>query len=542
MTNADLIIRLLRQAGVTHAFGIPSGNTIPLLEAARTGGIEFVLMAHEGSAGFAAEVMARLTGKPGFCFATMGPGATNLTTGVGCAYLDRSPVVALTCTVPTHQAGRRVQMAVNHVELFRPVTKASCRLRAGHVGNDLLQALSTALGEPPGPVHLEVPEDLLLAEATGFEPALPPAGLRLRRAPEVDIERLAARVSQVERPLVVIGASARRLREPGALEPLIDHLQLPFATTTMAKGVVDESHPLSVGCIERGRRQLQRAFLRSADLIVAIGYDVAEVEIEQWIGQVPLVSLGVEQMAVDRSVLVEQEAVGDLDASIRWWLRQPAKPRAWAQAAARTQRQAFQAALRPLTTTFAPHQAIDVARRVLPRDGVLAFDVGAHTHQVAGQWTAHAPGTFLVTNAWSSMGFALPAAIAAKLARPDLPVLCLLGDGCFQMTCGEVAAARRLGLRLPIVVLNDGWLSLIELKQSKKGLNPYGTSLQPGAGSDRAAPAPPEPPEHYFGVPAVGVHDADAFERALTAAFEANGPTVIEAFIDPAGYRETVFD
>ena len=171
---------------------------------------------------------------------------------------------------------------------------------------------------------------------------------------------------------------------------------------------------------------------------------------------------------------------------------------------------------------------------MLPRDGILSFDVGAHTHQIASQWTAHAPGTFLITNGWSSMGFGIPAAIAAKIARPDVPVVCLLGDGCFQMTCGEMATANRLGLTLPVVVLDDARLSLIQVKQQRRQFGEYGTALQ----SDSYI----EPPAHYFGVPAVGVTDASALEDAVAAALGADGPTVIEAAIDPAHYMETVFD
>ena len=155
------------------------------------------------------------------------------------------------------------------------------------------------------------------------------------------------------------------------------------------------------------------------------------------------------------------------------------------------------AALRPASESFTAHAAIDAVRRALPRDGILAFDVGAHTHQIASQWTAHAPKTFQITNGWSSMGFGLPGAIAAKLARPDLPVVCLIGDGCFQMTCGEVATAKRLGITLPIVVLDDRWLALIKVKQIRRQFPLYGTELQ--------AEDYREPPAHYFGVPALGV-------------------------------------
>jgi acetolactate synthase-1/2/3 large subunit len=533
MNNADLIIRTLRDAGVTHAFGIPSGNVLPLLEAARAGGIEFVLMAHEGSAGFAAEVTGRLTGRPGFCLATMGPGATNLTTGVGCAYLDRSPVIAVTCNVPTTQLGRRVQMVIDHHALFRPITKATCPLRGGAVAATLRDALGVALSEPPGPVHLDLPEDVSLAAATEALPARA-GGVRLPAADSADLERVAELLRAARRPAAVIGASARRLRTPDLLRAFVEHYQLPFASTTMAKGMIDEDHPLAIGCIERARRQIQRQFLRSADLIVGVGYDVAEVEYEQWIGQVPLVSLDVERVDAAESVLVAREAVGDLDESLQRLLRGPAGSNDWPADAVARNRDRFRAALCPVSGGFAPHEVIDVARRVLPREGILAFDVGAHTHQIASQWTAHAPGEFLVTNNWSSMGFGIPAAIAAKLARPESPVLCIVGDGGFQMTCGEVAVAKRLGLTLPIVVLDDGWLSLIEVKQNKRGVPVYGTRLR----LEERQPTR----SHYFGAPAVGVRSAPELERALVQAFAASGPTVIEAGIDAAEYEETVYD
>ncbi len=183
---------------------------------------------------------------------------------------------------------------------------------------------------------------------------------------------------------------------------------------------------------------------------------------------------------------------------------------------------------------FAPHQAIDVVRAVLPRNGVLAFDVGAHTHQIASQWPVYAPRTFLITNGWSSMGFGIPAAIAAKLAYPERPVVAIVGDGCFQMTCGEVAVARRLGLALPIVVLDDAWLSLIQVKQLRRKLEVYGTET----GRDDAL----DTPAHYFGVPAVGVRSVEGLKKALENALAVDRPTVIEARVDPAHYLDTVYD
>src|SRR5262249_1954793 len=324
------------------------------------------------------------------------------------------------------------------------------------------------------------------------------------------------------------------LADPARLRGVIERHGLPFATTTMAKGMIDEDHPLSLGCIERACRQVQRKFVRSADLIVGLGYDTVEVEDEAGIGDVPLVSTDIERADVAPSVKLVHQACGDLDSSLTRLAALPGCTNAWTRDTLAAHRVAFAAALRPATNAFSAHAAIDAVRRALPRDGVLAFDVGAHTHQIGSQWTAYAPQSFQITNGWSSMGFGLPAAIAAKLARPELPVVCLIGDGCFQMTCGEVAVAKRLGLALPIVVLDDRWLALIKVKQIRRQFPLYGTELQ--------AEEYAEPPAHYFGVPARGVRSAAALEDAVRGALGARGPTVIEAVVDSEHYVETVYD
>ena len=537
MNNAEFIVDTLRRAGIAHGFGIPSGNVLPLMEAMRTGGVDFVLTAHEGSAAFCADVTGRLTGRPGLCIATLGPGATNLATGVGSAYLDRSPMIAITCNLNADQLGRRLQMYIDHHALFAPITKASLPLRTGSIGGTLATAIELALSEPQGPVHLDLPEDVALAPvAAGDRPPDIPRGQPAPPADDTRIADAAAVLARAERPVAVIGANAMRMERVDYLRAFVERHSIPFATTTMAKGLIDDDHPLSVGCIERARRQVQRRFLREADLIVGLGYDTIEVEYEAWIGATPLLQIDIEPPDIDDSVALAHEVTGALDRTLRLLTERDPIPNAWSAEAIRAHRGAFQSALRPTVNGFCPHQAIDAVRKVLPRDGILAFDVGAHTHQIASQWPAHAPGTFLITNGWSSMGFGLPAAIAAKLSHPERSVVCLLGDGCFQMTCGELAAAERLGLTLPVVVLDDQWLSLIQIKQIRRQYGVYGTALPPADGGGLDVPA------HYFGVPAVGVADPEALEAALADALQADGPTVIEARVDPAHYLETVFD
>jgi acetolactate synthase-1/2/3 large subunit len=533
MNNADLIVATLKAAGVDRGFGVPSGNVLPLMEAMRKGGIDFVLTAHEGSAGFAADVTGRMTGAPGLCLATLGPGATNLATGVGCAFLDRSPMIAITCNLNTDQLGRRIQMWIDHHTLFKPITKATLRLEKGRVGETLAAAIRLALSEPKGPVHLDLPEDVALATANELAPVLAiPA--KIAAAPDAAIARAGELIAAAKRPIAVLGSSAMRMASPGLLRQVIERHNLPFATTTMAKGMIDEDHPLSLGCIERGCRQIQRRFLRSADLIIGLGYDTIEVEYEAWIGDVPLLQIDIEPVDIAPSVKLLHQATGDLDSSLARLAALAAATNDWTADALADHRRTFQAALRPAGKTFTAHAAIDAVRRALPREGLLSFDVGAHTHQIAGQWIAHAPKSFHITNGWSSMGFGLPGAIATKLARPDLPVVCLLGDGCFQMTCGEVAVAKRMGLALPIVVLDDKWLALIKIKQIRRQFPLYGTELQE---EDYG-----EPPRHYFGVPAIGVTDPLALEQAVKQALIAKGPTVIEAVVNSDHYMETVFD
>ncbi|MBT6138425.1 MAG: thiamine pyrophosphate-binding protein [Rhodospirillaceae bacterium] len=533
MNNADLIVATLKAAGIDRGFGIPSGNVLPLVEAMRAGGIDFDLTAHEGSASFAADVTGRLTGAPGLCIATLGPGATNLATGVGSAYLDRSPMIAITCNLNTDQLGRRIQMMIDHHALFEPITKATLAMRTDNVAEVLEQAIRISMSEPQGPVHIDLPEDVMLAPATDQVPAVPAGDPVAARATDAMIAEAEKLMSGAKRPVAVIGSNTMRMADPSLLLAFIDHHGIPFTTTTMAKGMIDEDHPLSLGCIERARRQVQRSLIRSADLVIGLGYDTIEVEYEAWIANVPLLQVDIEPVDVDSSVTLAAEVTGDLDDSLTRLNALDATSNAWGSQEAAEHKKTFQGLLRPRTEGLVPHSVIDTVRATLPANGILAFDVGAHTHQIASQWATHEPKTFLITNGWSSMGFGLPAAIAAKAACPDRPVVCIIGDGCFQMTCGEVVTARRMGLTIPIVVLNDEWLSLIRVKQDRRQFKNYGSGLESGTATT---------PEHYFGVPAYGVTDGASLLNALGKAFAADGPTVIEAYVDPAHYQDTVFD
>ncbi len=532
MNNVELTIRMLERAGVRWVFGVPSGPVLPLIEAIRQSDlIDFVLTASETSAGFMAEAVGRLTGIPGVCVSTVGPGATNLSTGVGGAYLDRSPVIVITCNYARAQYGRRTQMLIDHQALFAPLTKASYLIEEGHVAETLARALGEAVAEPPGPIHLDFPEDVGVAEAT--ESPIEATALVAVPSPPPELgEHVEAALLTAERPLLVTGLTFTRAKAPEALLRFVDNQQLPFVTTLQAKGFLPESHPAGLGVMGRARRTDVKRMIDQADLVIAVGFDPVEIDYEDWLGETPLVHLSTELVQLGTRATVAYQAMGDIDAIITHLGGLPSVENAWDRDSWTKHRQALNENLRPASVELATHHVLDVLRAELADDALITYDVGAHTHQIATQWQTDLPHTAVATNGWSSMGYGLPSAFAAKLVRPNRQVVGVVGDGCFQMTAGELATVRRLGLCVPIIVLNDGWLGLMKVKQERLG-NPESASLL-----GNLLP----PPAHYFGVPVRGVRNQEELTDAIRWGLSLDGPSVIEAFVDVEAYSKTVFD
>jgi len=531
MNNSDLIVRMLEQAGVRWVFGIPSGPVLPLIEALRRSSVEFVLTASETSAAFMATAVGYLTSIPGVCVSTVGPGATNLTTGVGCAWLDRAPLLAVTCNVASQWLERRVQMRIDHQALFRPLTKTTFSLRDGHVGATLAKALATAVDEPPGPVHLDLPEDIALANA--FEGGGRPSDSTPLQDLSAELcDAISAALKNARRPLLITGLTFTRSNKCKTLLEFIERQQIPFVTTLHAKGFLPESHPNWCGVIGRARRSDVKAFTDKADLIIAVGYDPIEINYEEWTGNVPIIHVSTEAAESGAGLNFLWNKAGDLDRAIDAMSKLPAIANDWAPQEWRAHRDALEKALRPGGHGFGAQEVLDILREKLPPEGILSYDVGAHTHQIASQWRTDQPRTLLATNGWSSMGYGMPAAYAAKLVYPDRAVVAVVGDGGFQMTAGELALARRLNLAVPIVVLNDGWLGLMKVKQERKNYPLSGVYLG----------APPDSPAHYFGVRCRPAKTPDEFRGAIDWAVALEGPSVIEAFIDVESYWATVFD
>jgi acetolactate synthase-1/2/3 large subunit len=531
MKNVDLIAGMLEEAGVRWVFGIPSGPVLPLIEALRKSSVEFVLTASETSAGFMAATVGNLTGIPGVCVSTLGPGATNLTTGIGCAFLDRAPAIAITCNVASHWLERRIQMRIDHHTLFAPITKATFGLHNRQVRETFARALEIAITEPPGPVHLDLPEDIAQANAVENPGWLP----NERQRPDLSHEvanAMSEALNVARRPLVVTGLTFTRSNGGKNLLHFIERQNIPFVSTLHAKGFLPESHPNWTGVIGRARRTDVQAFTDQADLIIAIGYDPIEINYEEWAGKTPIVHVSTESAETSSELNFLWNEACDLDLAIQAISELPKFSNQWSPTEWKEHREKLDEALRPKADAFGAQDVIDSLRGRLPQDGILAYDVGAHTHQIATQWRTDQPKTLLATNGWSSMGYGMPAAYAAKLVFPNRRVVCIVGDGGFQMTAGELALARRLNLAVPLIVLNDGWLGLMKVKQERKQYPLSGVWLG----------QPPDSPPHYFGVPCRSAKTPREFRDALDWAFTLGGPSVIEAFIDVESYSATVFD
>jgi acetolactate synthase-1/2/3 large subunit len=531
MKNSDLLVRLLEEAGVRWVFGIPSGPVLPFIESLGRSPVQFILTASETSAGFMAAATGHLTSVPGVCVSTLGPGATNLATGVGCAWLDRSPVLAITCNIATPWLARRVQMRIDHHTLFQPLTKATLSLADGRIRETVNEALNVVMSEPPGPVHLDLPEDVAETIAPeAFHPAVATSEL-----PDLSndlAEKLTAVLKTARRPLLAVGLTFTRSHNAKQLLQFAEKQKIPFVTTLHGKGFLPESHQNWTGVIGRARRTDVKAFTDQADLILAVGYDPIEMNYEEWAAHRPIIHISSEAAEVSREISLVWNKACDLDRAIEALSQLPPSGNAWEIDEWRDHRQTLERSLRPPSDGFCAHHLLDVLRNKLPPNGILAYDVGAHTHQIATQWRTDEPKTLLATNGWSSMGYGMPAAYAAKLAFPERAVVGVVGDGGFQMTAGELALARRLRLAVPIIVLNDGWLGLMKVKQERKNYRLSGVHLGD----------PVDSPPHYFGVPCRPAKNPEAFSDALDWALSLTGPSVIEAFIDVEPYSQTIFD
>lgn len=527
---AEELVKSLYAMGVRYAFGIPGGPSIPYMEAMRNQGIEFVTVANEQSAGMMADVFGRLTGIPGVCHATFGPGATNLSTGVGGALLDRSPLIAFTTEVKDDDIGRRIQMNVDHQALYKPITKWTTRLSKDNFQHTISKAYRIATSEMPGPVHIGLPVDITDCEVESVKIEADQKEL-IPFAEQVLLEEAKSIIEKAKKPIIAIGLTAARHGLHHSIRKLINKNNIPVVVTPMAKGIIAESHPCYAGVLFHAQSDCVAAIYREADLIIGIGYDSIEFNYETWMPKVPLIHIDTEPVDIPSEYDVAVEIIGRLDYSISYLISLNLPEYDWDLSKIEENKLKMFELLSPRTNTFNAADAVKVLREVMPGDGILTSDVGAHLHLLGQLWNMEGSGNLIMTNGWSTMGFGIPSAIGAKLCQPLRSVACVTGDGGFLMNCGELMVARRLGINVVIVVFVDKSYSLIKVKQGWKNLPYYATDVQEGEyfAADK-----------FLGVPIYTARDEDEMRTSLQKAFGASGPVIVEALIDGSIYEKLI--
>lgn len=524
-TVADLIVRRFIEAGVRALFGMPGGGSnLDILESAATAGLPFVLSHTETAGALMASAQAEITGAPGACLATLGPGVASLVNGVAHARLDRVPLVIVTDGLPVSARDIYEHQRFDHAALLAPLVKASALVGAVDADRIVRDAVRAAATPVPGPVHLDCPSDVAAMTAAANPsdrpdgPAPPPAS---RSAiPDTLLGR-------ARRPLIIAGLGVRTPHEAARLRALCERRGAPALVTYKAKGVVPDDHPCFAGVFTNA--SLEEAFVRSADLLVGVGLDPVELLPRPWTYPQPFVACGPWPI-VGRHLPVAAQETGDLAALLDALDERLPGDTAWTAGEIRAQAERQRAAVRVETAGFAPYRAVEAAARVSGRARVTV-DAGAHMFPVTALWPVREPRQLLISNGLSTMGFALPAAIGAALLDRTRRVVALTGDGGVLVCLGELATLARERLPITVVVFSDRSLSLIRIKQERRGHRTSGVTL-----GDIDWPVL----ARSFGLAGARATDAAGLERLMEEASAAGGPALVEAAIDPAAYPETL--
>ncbi len=532
-TGADIIGEALAHAGATHAFGIPGGEVLALMQSLDTAGIDFVLVKHENGGGFMAEGLWHMTGALPVLVATLGPGVANAVNAVANAMQDRVPLIFLTGCVDADLAETYTHQVFDHQAMLRPIVKGSFRLAPGAIGTGMAKAIALATSGQPGPVHVDVP--ISVAETQTHEGPAPAPQVFAPGLPQVHAVNAAlAALARAERPVAIAGVDAVNEGAGTAVAAFCRAHGIPLITTYKGKGLMDESDPLCLGGAGLSPKAdgILMPLLKSADCILLLGYDPIEMRAgwrDPWThGQAVIEIAPVPRL--HGMHLADHLLLGGLAETLSALAHDA--PLRWPDGAPKTARSA-------LAQTFAvrehwgPHQVFSTLRRVMPQDTIATADSGAHRILFSQMWQSPMPRGILQSSGLCTMACAVPLAAGAKLGRPATPVLAVVGDAGLEMGAGELATLAALGLPVVICVLVDDSLALIELKQRGTGRPNLGVDFGgPGMGTDFASLA------RAFGGHGVEVTDSDALAREATAALGRDRFTLIAARIPRRAYDD----
>lgn len=538
-TAAGLLVECLEAEGCRYVFSVPGEETMDVLDAlADHPTVRHITTRHEQGAAFMADVHGRLTGTCAVAMATLGPGATNLVTGVADAYLDRAPLVVLTGQVGSDKLHKEAHQLIDIVDMFRPITKWNQRVeRIDAIPEMVRKAFRVARMEKPGPTHIELPENRaqMAPESGDRTRPLSPRPVYFPEPTDEAIEHAARLFAAADRPLLLAGNGVLRRGAAPELRRFAAAFGIPVVATFMGKGVIDDRDPLSLMTVGiQARDHVMGAFER-ADLVVCVGYDPVEYAPSLWNPDrsKPILAIDTLPVEVDASYQPTVELVGDIGGILERSL--DALGGGSARSADDETRRLREVILADLLANEAdagwpikPQRAIADLRRALgPRDLVIC-DVGAHKVWIARLYQAYEPNTVIISNGFAAMGISVPGAIAASLVYPERKVVALTGDGAFLMNSQELETAKRVGARVTVVVWRDDGYGLIDWKQRNEFGRPFGVEF---GNPDLVAYA------QSFGIPGFRPESAADLYPTLMRALAVDGPSVVDVPID---YRENV--
>ena len=524
MTVADLVVGQLLGAGVRSLFGVPGGGSnLDLIAAAGRAGLPFVLTSTETAAAIAALAQSEVTGQPGACLTTLGPGAASVINGVACAFLDRAPIVVFTDSQPARFEHQRL----DHAALMAPITKWSGRLSLDGPMQVTGRALHEATHGRPGPVHVDCPGEVA---GSPVPMAIDDACIEFEELAPSTVERytLAALLARSRKPLLLAGLGARRPEDATAIRGLCERRQVPAMVTYKAKGVVPDDHPWFAGVFTNAT--IEQGMIDESDLLIGIGLDPVELIPRPWARRQPIVYCGPWRVE-DAHVPCAVQIVTGVPGAVRE-IETRLSPSDWESDRVRADVDDQRRRVDVAASGLSAQRVVSVAAaRLATVAGRVTVDAGAHMFPATILWPVDEPSGMLISNGLSTMGFALPAAIGAALVDRDRPVVALTGDGGLLMCVGELLTAVREKLRIITIVFSDASLSLIEIKQQARRLEPSGVALGAVDWPSLAG---------SFGVASWSAATEVELDRAIDEALACAGPSLIEAKIDRTNYAATM--
>ena len=528
MKASDLFVKALEAEGVEYIFGIPGEENLDFLDSLRNSKIKLILTRHEQAAGFMAATYGRLTGRAGVCLSTLGPGATNFVTAAAYGQLGALPMLMITGQKPIKSSKQGKFQIVDVVEMMKPLTKYTQQIVGGdNIPSRVHEAFRLAEEERPGATHLELPEDIARDETDAD--LLPKRHVRRPIAEQKSIHQAVEALQKAKHPLLLIGAGANRKQTARMLRDFVDEFQIPFFSTQMGKGVLDERDPLFLGNAALSDGDFLHRAIAHSDLILNVGHDVVEkppffMHVDD--GRT-VIHVNFQSAEVDPVYFPQVEVVGDIANSV-WQIKQALTAQDhwdfdyFLKIRERVQEHLSEGADDPRFPIY-PQRLVADIRKVMPDDGIIALDNGVYKIWFARNYRAHLPNTVLLDNALATMGAGLPSALAAQIVFPERRVMAICGDGGFLMNSAEMETAVRLKLNLIVLILRDNAYGMIKWKQSNMDF--------PNWGLDFGNPDFVKYAESY-GAHGHRVASAEGLAPLLEQCYQAGGVHLVEAPVD----------